>query len=304
MKLIKRTLIEKPEYVYNLEVEKNHNYIANGVVVSNCHGSKAKTLYELLTDYGQHIVHRYGLTGTLPKDPVNKLQVHIALGHVNCSYSAKDLIESGWLAQPNITIVQLDDIQCLRDGGVKKPHDLMYEEEEHFIKSNTLRLQWLADRIVADSKKSKVGNTLVLINNIKFGKELGALIPNSHVLNGSNKDSARKAVYDLFETNDDVIAICTKGIAGVGLSVDRIFNLVFIDAGKSFIATIQQIGRGLRKGRDKDSVNISDICSNMTSADARMKKRIAYYKEAGYPYKLTQAQYHKNTEVDDIFNID
>ena len=38
MKLINRTEITKPDIVYNLEVKNNHNYLANNVVVSNCHG--------------------------------------------------------------------------------------------------------------------------------------------------------------------------------------------------------------------------------------------------------------------------
>lgn len=66
MKLIKRTEIVKPDIVYNLEVKNNHNYVANNVVVSNCHGTKAAQLQSLLIDHGANIAHRYGLTGTSP----------------------------------------------------------------------------------------------------------------------------------------------------------------------------------------------------------------------------------------------
>jgi hypothetical protein len=80
MKIKSKIEIERPDIVYNLHVSKNNNYVANNVVVSNCHGSKASKLFELLTDYGNNIVHRYGLTGTLPDEPIEKLRTHIALG--------------------------------------------------------------------------------------------------------------------------------------------------------------------------------------------------------------------------------
>ena len=293
MKLIKRTEIEKPETVYNLHVEKNHNYVANNIVVSNCHGSKASILQNLLTVHGNNIVHRFGLTGTLPEEPINKLNVHIALGRVVHEVPAVDLIEKGWLATPDITIMQLNDVKYMTENGVKEPYGLMYEEEEHFFKVNVSRLQAIADLVISERQPGKVSNTLILVNTIKYGKDLQSLIPNSHVLNGSDKVKARNTVYDLFETNDDMVVICTKQIAGVGLSIDRIFNLIYIDAGKSFINTIQQIGRGLRKSADKDKVNIIDICSNLLSATGRMKKRVQFYKAAGYPYRRTTLDYDR-----------
>ena len=44
MRLIKRTEIDKPDIVYNLHVEYDHNYIVEGSVVSNCHMAKADIL--------------------------------------------------------------------------------------------------------------------------------------------------------------------------------------------------------------------------------------------------------------------
>jgi superfamily II DNA or RNA helicase len=291
MKLISRTEIVKPEIVYNLHVEKNNNYVANNVVVSNCHGSKAAKLYDLLTNYGQNIAHRYGLTGTLPEEPADKLNVHIALGPVIHEVSAKDLIDINWLAIPNITVMQLNDDRYLRANGIEDTSKLMYEDEEHFYKVNATRREWIANFVIETQQTCTISNTLILVNTIKYGKDLHKLIPNSYVLNGGDNVETRNKIYDLFETNNDMVVICTKQIAGVGLSIDRIFNLIYIDAGKSFINTIQQIGRGLRKSADKESVNIIDICSNLNMASARMKKRVSFYKKAGYPHQRCVINY-------------
>jgi len=49
MKLKLRTEISKPNKVYNLHVENDHNYVVAGAVVSNCHQAKAEVLTKLLT---------------------------------------------------------------------------------------------------------------------------------------------------------------------------------------------------------------------------------------------------------------
>ncbi len=56
--------------------------------------------------------------------------------------------------------------------------------------------------------------------------------------------------------------IATYGVAAVGINLPRIFNLVLIEPGKSFVRVIQSIGRGIRKAEDKDSVMIWDITSS------------------------------------------
>lgn len=297
MKLVKRTEIERPNTVYNLEVKKNHNYVANGAVVSNCHGSKASKLYDLLTEYGSNVVHRFGLTGTLPNNDVDNLKVRCALGDVICEYPTHVLIDKGWLATLNINVVQLNDVEFLQKNNVDTSK-LLYEEEDHFCVTNVNRLKWIADFAVENKNKSTLGNTLMLVKSIKFGKALQEMIPNSYFLYGKDKDKIRQEVYDLFEHQDDLIVICTKQIAGVGLSIDRIFTLIFVDMGKSFINTIQAVGRGLRKGRDKDSVVVMDVCSNLNASSKQTLKRIKYYKEAKYPYQKFLISYYK--EEDDF----
>lgn len=295
MKLIKRVEIDRPDITYNLHIQNNNNYIANGVVVSNCHGSKAIKLFQLLTQYGNNIVHRFGLTGTLPEPIVDKMTVHNALGRVVAEYKATDLIDKGWLAQLKIHIMQLDDVKNLQNGGITNTNLFTYEEEKYYYDTNVPRMEWIAKFIIDNVSRKEMGNTLVLVNTIKYGKELHKLIPNSYVLNGSNKVDARKEIYDMFEHKNDMVVICTKQIAGVGLSIDRIFSLVFVDSGRSFIGTIQQIGRGLRKSKDKDFVEVFDICSNLPSAISRMKQRIKHYKGANYPFDKTTIEFNRSS---------
>jgi superfamily II DNA or RNA helicase len=101
----------------------------------------------------------------------------------------------------------------------------------------------------------------------------------------------RLAVYDLFKDNDNLIVIATVHIAGTGLNIKRIFNLVTVDVGKSFIRIIQAIGRGLRIADDKDSVTVTDICSDLKYSKKHLKVRTNYYEEQKYKFKKHKIDY-------------
>jgi superfamily II DNA or RNA helicase len=67
--------------------------------------------------------------------------------------------------------------------------------------------------------------------------------------------------------------------------------MMFIDIGKSFIRVIQTIGRGLRKAKDKDSVLVTDICSDLKYGKRHLAERTKFYREAQYPYKKIKVKY-------------
>ena len=93
----------------------------------------------------------------------------------------------------------------------------------------------------------------------------------------------------MFEQQDDIIVIASSGIASTGISIDRVFCLMLVDAGKSFIKAIQSIGRGLRLGHDKQEVRVVDVHSKQRWAKKHFKDRVKHYKEASYPVAKTQS---------------
>ena len=80
MKLIQRTEIKKPMEVYNLHIENDHNYIVDGAVVANCHMAKAEVLKTMLTGVMGTIPIRWGLTGTIPKEPYEFVSLRCSIG--------------------------------------------------------------------------------------------------------------------------------------------------------------------------------------------------------------------------------
>jgi superfamily II DNA or RNA helicase len=101
----------------------------------------------------------------------------------------------------------------------------------------------------------------------------------------------RKEQYDDVATATNKILIATYGVAAVGINIPRIFNLVLLEPGKSFVRVIQSIGRGIRKAEDKDFVQIWDVTSNCKFAKRHLTQRKTFYKEANYPFDIEKLNY-------------
>lgn len=272
------------------------------IIVDECHGLRGKILTGLMSEYAKHIPHRFGVTGTIPKAETDAMSVEIAVGPVRYTIPASKLIRDGHLSNLNIDIIQHRvDLQEEYDKYLEFEYEeedgppltyIKYKDqyfpdfsaEKQFLQTNPERLEWIS-LYIEHKRQNKKGNTLVLVNSIAAGKKLAKLIPNSHFLYGKDDAKVRKEVYDMFADHDDMVAIATVNIASTGLNIPRIFNLIFIDMGKSFIRTIQSIGRGLRKAHDKDRVHVTDICGDLKYSKKHVAERIKFYKEAEYPYK-------------------
>lgn len=265
-------------------------------VVDECHGARAQQLQLLLEDHGSHIPYRYGVTGTMPPEEADDMMVRMLLGPVRFSITAAELIERGVLARPDILQIMLDDHgSFVRKYPAVSPNMITWELEKNALESNSIRIEWIAKYVQDWAANNTKNNTFILVNNVTQGKRLAKLIPGAKFLYGKDKDKVRQEAYKLFAENDNLTVVATIGIAGVGLSINRINHLVSVDVGKSFIRVMQMIGRGLRKAHDKDSVFISDIGSNLPISQGHAAQRRRYYKQASYPCKKITVQYDEST---------
>jgi superfamily II DNA or RNA helicase len=273
VKLKSKKEISKLDETYNLHIKDDHNYIANDAVVSNCHMAKAEVLTKLLTENLRNAPIRWGLTGTVPKEDFEFQGILAAIGPVVGNIAAHELQEKGVLAHLQVNIVQLLDMKEFRN----------YQEELKYLVTNEDRIQQLASLF---NNIRQTGNTLILVDRIATGKRLEELIDGSVFINGEMKVKDRQEEYDDVNSADHKVIIATYGVAAVGINIPRIFNLVLVEPGKSFVRVIQSIGRGIRKAKDKDFVQIWDITSSCKFAKRHLRERKKYYKEAQYPFAI------------------
>ena len=249
------------------------------IMIDEVHQAKADALKTLLTGVMSHIPIRWGLTGTIPKEKFESVALTCSIGPVVNQISAKELQDKGVLANCEVNVLQLIDL---------KEHQ-NYQSELKYLLDDEKRLDYIAgivDQIVTS------GNTLILVDRVNAGKELQRRIPNSVFVSGSTKAADRKEQYDEVAESSDKVIIATYGVAAVGINIPRIFNLVLLEPGKSFVRVIQSIGRGIRKAHDKDFVQIWDITSTCRFAKRHLTKRKAFYKEANYPFKVEKIDWN------------
>ena len=242
------------------------------VIVDEVHMAKADALKTLLTGVMSRVPLRWGLTGTIPKEPFEFQALKCSLGPVINQLSASELQDRGVLAQCHVNVVQLVDHAEFTN----------YQSELKFLLEEPDRLKTIAQLI---AQVNATGNTLVLVDRVAGGHALVDLLGDQAVfVSGATKAKARQDEYDEVATSTGKIIVATYGVAAVGINLPRIFNLVLVEPGKSFVRVIQSIGRGIRKAEDKDHVQIWDVTSTCKFAKRHLTKRKQFYKEANYPF--------------------
>ena len=242
------------------------------VIVDEVHMAKADALKSLLTGVMARIPLRWGLTGTIPKEPYEFQALKCSLGPVINQLSASELQDRGVLAQCHVNVVQLVDHAEFSN----------YQSELKFLLEEPDRLKTMAQLI---AQVNATGNTLVLVDRVAAGHALVDLLGDIAVfVSGATKAKDRQDEYDEVATSTGKIIVATYGVAAVGINLPRIFNLVLVEPGKSFVRVIQSIGRGIRKAEDKDHVQIWDITSTCKFAKRHLTKRKQFYREANYPF--------------------
>ena len=249
------------------------------VMVDEVHMAKADALKTLLTTVFAHVPIRWGLTGTIPKEDHAKISILCSLGPVVGKLTASDLQEAGHLANCHVNIVQLIDHVEYRE----------YQQELKYLLETTGRLTYMRNLIL---RVNDTGNTLVLVDRVATGKLLTEYLGDKAVfISGATKGTKRQAEYDEVATGTGKIIVATYGVAAVGINIPRIFNLVLVEPGKSFVRVIQSIGRGIRKAEDKDHVEIWDITSTCKFAKRHLTQRKKFYTEAKYNYSLEKVEW-------------
>ena len=250
------------------------------VIVDEVHMAKADALKTLLTGVMSQVPIRWGLTGTIPKEKFEYEALHVSIGPVISRLSASELQNRGVLAQCHVNIVQLVDHVEYNN----------YQSELKYLLEEQGRLDTMASLI---QKVNETGNTLVLVDRISAGQELVKRLTNAVFISGGTKAGERQDHYDEVAEATGKIIVATYGVAAVGINIPRIFNLVLVEPGKSFVRVIQSIGRGIRKAEDKDHVQIWDITSTCKFAKRHLTKRKQFYREANYPFTLEKLEWMK-----------
>jgi superfamily II DNA or RNA helicase len=234
--------------------------------------------------------YRIGTTGTLDGTKTHKLVLEGLFGPVYKVTSTRQLMDNNQLSELKIFGIILQ----YQDPIKKSNKELKYQEEMDFLCGYEPRNKFIRNLALAQK-----GNTLVLFQYVeKHGKFLYDMI-NSKAENrkiffvyGGTETTEREEIRKITETENSAIIVASYGTFSTGINIRNLHNIIFASPTKSRIRNLQSIGRGLRKGDEKDTCNLYDIGDDLTWKTRKnftlhhMIERFKIYNEESFDYKL------------------
>lgn len=259
------------------------------VLGDEAHQFKAKSLTTILSGC-TNAKYRIGTTGTLDGTQTHRLVLEGLFGPVYKATTTSELIARKELADFRIKclILKYDDSVC------QSSRKWDYNQEIEYIVMNQAR-----NKFIKNLALSLEGNTLILFQFVeKHGKDLYALIKesvkNRHVffVFGGTDVEIRESVREITEKESDAIIVASYGTFSTGVNIRNLHNIIFASPSKSRIRNLQSIGRGLRKGDNKNIATLFDIVDDMRigkHVNFTLKhfiERVKIYDEEKFNYKF------------------
>lgn len=212
--------------------------------------------------------YRFGMSATLPRERMAKLNLVSYLGSIISEVDVRELVEGGFLTPPVVTFVTLPEYKdhSLLDSTYVDIYD------SHIINNDTRNGK--IKKICSDVKKGKI---LILVKNLKHLEILRGLIPEALTLEGKDDISTRKTTIEAFKGSKKSILVGTK-IMQTGIDIPEITHLINARGLKSEIATLQALGRALRIHETKKQVNIYDFNDSVPYLKEHAASRKRAYK--------------------------
>jgi len=259
------------QYRYNLEVEDNHNYFANGILVSNCHHLSANSYVETMK-VCKSSYFRGGLSATPETGTGRDMVLQAYAGSIVAQVSASYLIEHEYLVRPKIYYLQGSKNAAYKFS--RKKYKTIYKL---YIVNNAYRNQLIVDCVKRLHGLNK--SILITVTTKNHGHLLLKMI---RAIDGiscefiySHVDKMLRKKYIDQVRNKQLDVILGTSLADEGLNIPALDSLILAGGGKSPTRVIQRIGRTLRLSDGKTEAIVIDFKDNLRYLIGHYKKRRA-----------------------------
>ena len=248
------------------------------LMVDECHEfGNGKTTLAALRSFPK-AVYRLGFTATPPRDSVPRYNLEGALGSVLEAVDTADLVESGKLTKP---LIQLID-RPYNASGLDEDLGYLDVYEEYIVKNET-RNNTIKEIVNEIRKTTESARILILTRSLDHGRALENLLGGEcEFLEGANSVGERYQAISRFRgCGESSILIGTK-ILQTGVNIEEITHLINARGMKSEIATLQALGRALRRHDSKDVVYIYDFMDKEKYLREHSISRKRHYEREGH----------------------
>lgn len=272
--------------VYNLEIEENHNYFANGVNVHNCHRvSSSATTFTRYEKVLNHLAarHKIGLTAT-PQRSDGLIRATFALiGNVAYEVPEVDVADRvmGVSVRPIETGTEISE-ECLNPDGT-----INYVQMIGYLTEDRERNDLIAEKIIENRGHS----CLILSERLDQLEAIMFRLPEfmlneAAYVNGrmtSKKAKAeREQAIDDMRTGKKKYLFASYSLAKEGLDVPRLDRLFLASPAKYSAIITQAVGRVRRTFEGKETPIVYDFVDRKIGfCERAYKERCRSYRKMG-----------------------
>ena len=209
-------------------------------------------------------IYRFSCSGTAFREDGADLYIEATTGPIAYKIGYSELIRQGYLVQPHVTILRFPPKQY-------KNRETYHNIYDDYVTNNEFRNRYLvkqAQELVQEGRK-----VLIFVSRVKHGEELVKLSANAFVY--SNHPDRRELI-DSFRDGTLKCLISTS-VLQEGFDLPAIDALILAAPQKSLIATIQKIGRSLRKFENKTDCIVIDTYDSCKYLSKASQRRINFY---------------------------
>jgi superfamily II DNA or RNA helicase len=236
--------------------------------------------------------HKFGFTGSLPEDNIDKWNMYGIIGPHLYTRNSKQLRDDKFLSKAHIHILRLQHLDFppyheIEDLSREEKNQLLptakYQLENDYIYNNKWR-----NTIIASLCSKLDKNILIIVDRIEHSETLQKYINTKNkkifFIQGSLEVDERERIRALMEKEDNIICIAMSKIFSTGIDIKNLPYIIFALAGKAKTKIVQSIGRGLRLHKNKNKLIIFDLVDNYYYAIEHLQKRKLLYNKEQITY--------------------
>jgi len=288
-------------HVYNIEVEGNHNYFANGILVHNCHHASAPGWRaQIETCQGA----RWGFTATPDSEDPERNQALVELFGLDRHVIGRESVARR-LAHARVVMLDATDPDLKQPIDAKIAKDMIWRRRFWRGDEGQLwgQVAWQAcielgivanrarnDAAVAAALAHRGEAVLMLVNQIEHGAALCERIPGARLCHSKMGAKARREAMEAFRAGN-LWCIIGTSLLDEGTDLPRANVLVLVSGGRSSARTEQRTGRVLRAFAGKSEGIIYDFTDTQHPLMAKhSRRRVDVYRGLDYEVVDTQPQ--------------
>lgn len=220
---------------------------AEALVVDEAHGVAADTFYQIAMAT-PNAYWRYGASATpLDRGDGRNLLVVAALGPIIHKRSAAEFIDAGLVARPVVEMVDVHHTEV----------PASWEEACRLVVESVQR-----NTVVLDEVQRATKPCLVFVAQLRHGVALRRALAGrgmrAEFIWGRHHIDARRDAFSRLCRGELDVCI-SNAVAEQGVDLPELRTVVVAGAGRSVIATLQRLGRGMRLAPGKESFTVIDI---------------------------------------------